>query len=51
MAMPAEQLGVMPRGTGRDMTDLLAFIDAGCPQHQHAAPFNLSKRMPRSPTR
>jgi 2-haloacid dehalogenase len=49
MAMPAEQLGVLPRGTGRDMTDLLAFIDAGCPQHQHSAPFDLSKRMPRSP--
>jgi len=49
MAMPAEQLGVLPRGTGRDMTDLLAFIDAGCPQHQHATPFDLSNRMRRNP--
>jgi 2-haloacid dehalogenase len=50
MALPAEQLGVLPRGTGRDMTELLAFIDAGCPQYQHAAPFDLSTRMPRSPS-
>jgi 2-haloacid dehalogenase len=49
MAMPAEQLGVLPRGTGRDMTDLLAFIDAGCPPHQHATPFDLSNRTRRNP--
>jgi len=31
------------------MTDLLAFISEGCPQHQHIAPFDLSNRMRRNP--
>ncbi|SAL43727.1 haloacid dehalogenase [Caballeronia choica] len=48
-ALPAEELGIAPRGAGRGMADLLAFIAGGCRQQEFPAPLKRPNRMRHSP--
>ncbi|MDR5750417.1 MULTISPECIES: haloacid dehalogenase type II [unclassified Caballeronia] len=47
--LPAEELGVAPRGTGRGMSDLVGFIEGGCRQQDSPTPAKRPTRMRQGP--